>query len=394
MENAEEFITREKLYEMVWATPMQKLGAEIGISDVALAKKCKKLGIPTPPRGYWARLAAGQHPKIPSLAARKPDQAAGMTFWRRNFEKTIIQLSKGTTDLLDMLDLPQNKVVVSETLSKPHRLVRLTKQVFSGAKAGEYGALWERLVVECLDIRTSKGSLLRALLIMDALLKKLESLGFEVSSPYEGRIRTFVIKNDVKLEIKLHERSKRFEQVLNEKQKLESWRHNKYRFEPTGEFEFTLCRWPYNQRHWKDSPKSRLEDRLTDIVAEIIESTELVRIENERKENEQLKLLEKQRLAAEERQRQLDEKERREELEHQAKSWTRSCEIREYLRVCESRLSERGLTLSPDAPESIWLSWGREQADLLDPIINGSMESLIQQVSSSRSDTNGGKARL
>ena len=101
-------------------------------------------------------------------------------------------------------------------------------------------------------------------------------------------------------------------------------------------------------------------------------------------------MLERQRLAAEERQRQLEEKERREELQRQAKSWKRSCELRNYLRVCESGFSERGLTLSLDRPESIWLSWGREQADRLDPIINGSMENLIQQVSSSRSGNEGG----
>ena len=380
MDNAEEFITREKLYEMVWTTPMQKLGAEFGMSDVAFTKRCKKLGVPTPPRGYWARLAAGQHPKVPGLPPRQNNQANGMYLRRRNVQKTIIQLSKATTDAVEMLCMPQNRVIVSDTLSKPHRLVRFTKQVFSGAQSDEYGALWGRWIGECLDIRVSKGSLRRALLIMDALLKKLEVLGFEVLSPDEGRIRTLVIQNDVQLEIKLYERSKRFEQVLNEKQKLESWRYNKYRFEPTGEFEFTLSRWPFNQRHWKDSPKSRLEDRLTEIVAEIIESTELVQLENERKENERIQMLELQRLAAEERQRQLEEKERRDELERQAECWRRSKVLNEYLRACESTLSESERPVEPGSDVTGWLRWGYLHADRLNPIQNGSMEKLISTV--------------
>jgi hypothetical protein len=51
-------LTREQLYELVWSQPMHKLGKQIGISDVAIAKRCRKLGIPVPRRGYWNRLHA------------------------------------------------------------------------------------------------------------------------------------------------------------------------------------------------------------------------------------------------------------------------------------------------------------------------------------------------
>ena len=51
---------REKLYEEVWSQPMCKLAAQYSVSDVALAKTCKKLKIPTPGRGYWAKLAVGR----------------------------------------------------------------------------------------------------------------------------------------------------------------------------------------------------------------------------------------------------------------------------------------------------------------------------------------------
>jgi hypothetical protein len=51
---------REVLYEKVWSTPMRCLSKEYGISDVGLAKVCKKLHIPLPGRGYWAKRAAGR----------------------------------------------------------------------------------------------------------------------------------------------------------------------------------------------------------------------------------------------------------------------------------------------------------------------------------------------
>jgi len=44
-------ITRKELYNIVWSTPMIKLAARYGISDVALRKKCVKHDIPTPGLG-------------------------------------------------------------------------------------------------------------------------------------------------------------------------------------------------------------------------------------------------------------------------------------------------------------------------------------------------------
>lgn len=34
-------MTREELHEQVWSQPMRTLAASIGISDVALARRCK-----------------------------------------------------------------------------------------------------------------------------------------------------------------------------------------------------------------------------------------------------------------------------------------------------------------------------------------------------------------
>ncbi len=52
-------LSRQDLYELVWAAPVTKIAAEFGISDVALHKICEKHRVPVPGRGYWAKLAAG-----------------------------------------------------------------------------------------------------------------------------------------------------------------------------------------------------------------------------------------------------------------------------------------------------------------------------------------------
>jgi hypothetical protein len=64
---------RETLYDEVWTQPMQKLSGKYGISDVGLAKVCRKLGVPLPGLGYWAKKSAGKpvrkRPVLPSLMA-------------------------------------------------------------------------------------------------------------------------------------------------------------------------------------------------------------------------------------------------------------------------------------------------------------------------------------
>ena len=60
-------LPRSQLYELVWSKPVRDLAAEFGISDVALAKRCRALKIPVPGRGHWARVAAGQKPRRPPL---------------------------------------------------------------------------------------------------------------------------------------------------------------------------------------------------------------------------------------------------------------------------------------------------------------------------------------
>jgi hypothetical protein len=52
-------IHRRELCQNVWEKPLSKLAPRYGISDVALKKICKKLNVPTPPIGYWAKIQHG-----------------------------------------------------------------------------------------------------------------------------------------------------------------------------------------------------------------------------------------------------------------------------------------------------------------------------------------------
>ena len=57
-----ESLTRNELYEMIWTEPMTKVAPRFGLSDVGLAKVCKRDDIPRQPAGYWAQKQVGKEP--------------------------------------------------------------------------------------------------------------------------------------------------------------------------------------------------------------------------------------------------------------------------------------------------------------------------------------------
>jgi len=52
-------VSADELLLAVWAEPVTTVAAPFDVSDKAIEKRCKLLGIPKPPRGYWAKLQNG-----------------------------------------------------------------------------------------------------------------------------------------------------------------------------------------------------------------------------------------------------------------------------------------------------------------------------------------------
>ena len=74
-------LTREELYTRVWEVPMRTLAPQLGLSDVGLAKICRKLLIPRPWRGYWREKETGRRgraPKLPPWPEGRGDPPAGI----------------------------------------------------------------------------------------------------------------------------------------------------------------------------------------------------------------------------------------------------------------------------------------------------------------------------
>lgn len=52
----------EELRTLIWSAPSTRVARDFGVSDVAVAKRCKRLGLTKPPRGFWAKVESGEIP--------------------------------------------------------------------------------------------------------------------------------------------------------------------------------------------------------------------------------------------------------------------------------------------------------------------------------------------
>lgn len=131
-------LTRKQFYDAVWSTPMLQLSKQYGFSDVGLAKTCKQLNIPRPPRGYWMKLAYGKKVQKPPLPG---DSCFGLEEIVFSIRKSgpsttnanVIEAPKPPEfdpDIVKLLAIARSlqPIVVPEILDKPHRLIRVTRR--------------------------------------------------------------------------------------------------------------------------------------------------------------------------------------------------------------------------------------------------------------------------
>ncbi len=60
----------DELQKMVWEMPTVKVAKNLGVSDAAIKKRCKKFNIPKPGLGYWRKIEVEQK-KLNSLALKQ-----------------------------------------------------------------------------------------------------------------------------------------------------------------------------------------------------------------------------------------------------------------------------------------------------------------------------------
>ena len=156
-------LTRDELYELVWSEPIKNVAPNFGISDVALSKICRKHSIPRPPRGYWAKLAAGKpvvKASLPRRGIRMPHIVELSRKYRLHYpipedpEEIEIpsppEFSESISDLEARVKEQVGKVTVPRDLREGHHLIRRLleqddERLEASEKRGDYSGFDEPL---------------------------------------------------------------------------------------------------------------------------------------------------------------------------------------------------------------------------------------------------------
>lgn len=350
-------VDRNTLYEQIWTVPAMQLALRYGISDVGLAKVCRRHRIPRPPRGYWAKIRSGQRVRRPSLP--KVDESlqevyingANMPF--NNSDETSLS-SKSSRE----------RILVPAKLISPHSLVEAAYQQLTSATPGQ-DKMVKTNPVTAADIRVQPEMVDRALRVFDTFAKTWEQEGGQiVLGEINGNPCTAVAIGEDAVSIHMTETT----------QPLRRGRRSVGVSAPFSRLCFIIGEGKIEgiKTLWADTTTIRLEKMirpLIDALRRYLDAQQIIRLDRECKQRQRTKAHVVRQAKAD---KHSEEFNLRQQLLQDADRWHQAEKIRSYLEALEKRI-ESG-EIRPSDPESFnrWLEWAKWFADDMDPMVQTS----------------------
>ena len=383
--------TREQLHEAIWNKPCVKLAAELGISDVGLAKTCRRMGIPRPPRGCWAKIEAGEKLKREPLPAAKLGQDSKVTFQvvanaaRREEWAANNLLTAARAVRCEAVELPPEEI-------EWHPIAERHRQALLKAKPGELGFVSVR-GKNLFGCELSAAMIPRLVRAMQAMVCELEDRDYEFKagdSEYEG---LQIIRDEDQVTLNWSEAKLELERepTVADKRKP-SWTWQLKETKPSGKLTVEVSALGLKgKRKWTEEDGRSLEKVLS-VVVEKVEAVfrgyedqrqrEAVRAkqrEEEAKLEAEQRAIEAEKEAKAEKARKERERikhheakleeivaQRRDNLASAAQKWIEMQGVLSFIQSFEERWRrEGGGTLSKEQTD--WLSWARVAAEKMGP---------------------------
>lgn len=275
-------------------------------------------------------------------------------------------------------------LVVPARLTRPHRLVRATRDAAVGLKAGEDGRIRIGPRRGLVHVVVSRALLRRALLISQAVFSEAERRGREVrpfdGSGYDQRPGAAIVVRGHAYAVEVHEET---ETIPFTRAEVEEWRRREHwvtqgrdtpsaqmkRKRATGSLRFSLPNGFHGGRaNWTDGPRGRLEDKLPSVFSTLEARAE----EDDRRAEEAARRAEV--LAREQAERKKRERRARIEearvrrLRAEVEAWSEARQVRAYLTELERRLPE--LEGEERVRIAAWRDWATEWVERADPAIS------------------------
>ncbi|AWW72927.1 hypothetical protein CD351_00630 [Erythrobacter sp. KY5] len=302
--------TRREFYDLVWSKPMTHVAKELGVSDVALHKVCRKHAIPNPPLGWWAKKAAGKAvEQIPlhEIETNRPDAIFIRNAPAADWKTQAIEVAEGKA-----------KSALQASIAMPKRgsvIVRNTLAALRRGKAGEHGLICIR-EAGLIPCSIAKHSIGRVAEFLPRLEVAAEVQGFTLTADDQPS-RFSDGSQTVQFEISEGYNREKHELTRKEKAERAAWEKRSERrgwryahgdphpifadwdYNPTGRLSISFEPvWSYRQptprRSFNDGKRQRVEG-LVDKIAIGIAVVAAAKAERKRKDDEQARLYEEQR---------------------------------------------------------------------------------------------------
>ncbi|MBL8841991.1 MAG: hypothetical protein JNL90_10760 [Planctomycetes bacterium] len=366
-------LTREQVYAAVWAEPMRDAAKQFGISDVALGKICKKLAVPRPWQGYWLRKSVGQDPAKKPLPG--PTPGTPTTHEGQRWRSPPPDPSRTATPTRPTPPTDAERIIVHETSGDLHPCV--SGGIVKLTAPNRWGLGYRPFIA------VSDGSRDRGLRIMNALVRALESRGHRVEVREQSRpgehyrpAATGAHVGDVFVAFSMFERSRMVQSGPAPKKKAnettaESTRRifwPKVEYVPRGILTLRVGGWYESQRDWTDEKRSKIEDRLHEVVAAILAHADRIRASR----IEQARALEAERerarLRAEAEKRQKAEEEDVAALQKMIADWREVRDVRAFIDEARAIVAAEGLVIREDSKLAGFIRWATARAERIDPL--------------------------
>ena len=277
------------MYDLVWSKPMSKVAQDFNISDVALKKICQKHRVPSPPRGYWAKKAAGKPVKQVRLVETADPVEERITIFGSNRAdlpapvREIIQrarASRATRRPSVTADLDSSITPIEQI----HPAIASTAKRLRKQKPDKNGVVSAALD-GCCGIDIAASSVERCLNLLDALARSFTAQGVDLvpagnamAVTTSGEKITFALKEYVRRDKHVPTLDELAAEERRRKRLAITWdspydrAYPEWDFVRTGELFIEIENRYVSglRRTWKDGRRQRLENLIDEIAAGII----------------------------------------------------------------------------------------------------------------------------
>lgn len=359
-------LSREELYALVWATPISRLSAQYGLSGNGLAKICRRLDVPYPPRGYWARKAAEKKVIQSPLPTARPGTRTQVKITPSLPPSPPPQVPSELEEGLAAAGRLTANLKVSGKLNRPHQIVAgwIEERQREREQAKRYS--WNRgdyLPPDFTAIERRRHRLL------SALLSALEKHGYTAKADERGRPMVEIDKEAVVLTIKEKFRQVRHPLTDEEKKRgfnpKRPWRQE---LQSTGLLQLSIEPRLHSAlpSSWIDAPDQSLETQLPEVAATFIAAAPILRERRRRYEEEEQRRHQEELRRYEERQKQLRERNRLRGLLELASRWKQVEEARLFLDALTARATDQLTEMVDDQTLDEWIAWSTRSASIPD----------------------------